>query len=104
MDHVEGDITQRPEVPATTVTADEIGQRVAEGVLPRQAQAVANPEPADIDGGTAVGLARERSRGRCHRTFANVGSTRLKNHSDTTRKAIDTPSTLPSASQSGASP
>ena len=104
VDHVERDVAQRPELAARAVPANELGERVAKRVLPRQAQVVADPEAAHLDGGGRARGIPGRDRGPGHRTFANVGSSRLKNQTARRRKTAEAPSTLPRASQSGGVP
>ena len=75
--HRERGVAQRPEV-RVAVPAHAPDDRVAEGLLPRQVQAVLDAEPVGADHDALLGGQVHRIGGHLrHSTLANVGSARL---------------------------
>ena len=99
MDQPERDVAQRPEVALAMAPAGEVPEGLAERVPAGQPEVVLDAHRLRHDRRQKIGSFRRAEA--VHRTFANVGSIRLKKIVATTTMTREATSSSPSDVQSG---
>ena len=102
VDEPERDVAEGPEVGRSVAPLQEVPERAADRRLAGQAEVVADAEARGRRSRSPA--SRRRSCGLAHRTFANDGSTRLKNRVASTRKTVEKISSTKRPVQSGGVP